>query len=107
MPETACRNVQYTSGSSGFPKLRPSVTPSGTAPAQARFAAHSATARRAPRYGSSAHTAPLPSTVIHTATIARVAGVPEIVITTPPNPAFAATEYVNPVILVAADLASR
>jgi histidinol dehydrogenase len=50
-------------------------------------------------------TAPLPSSVLHTAVLARVAGVPEVVIATPPNPAFAGTGYVNPVILAAAQLA--
>ena len=50
-------------------------------------------------------TAPLPSTVLHTVTLARVAGVSEIVVATPPNPAFPETEFVNPVILAAADIA--
>jgi histidinol dehydrogenase len=50
-------------------------------------------------------TAPLPSTVLHTVTLARVAGVREIVLVTPPNPAYAATGYINPVILLAAGIA--
>lgn len=50
-------------------------------------------------------TAPLPSTVLHTVIPARVAGVKEIVIATPPNLAHAATEFINPVILAAAHLA--
>jgi histidinol dehydrogenase len=50
-------------------------------------------------------TAPLPSTVLHTVVLARVAGVPEIVVATPPNPAFAETGYVNPVILATAAIA--
>jgi histidinol dehydrogenase len=50
-------------------------------------------------------TAPLPSTVLHTVTLARVAGVKEIVVATPPNPTFPETGFVNPVILAAADIA--
>jgi histidinol dehydrogenase len=50
-------------------------------------------------------TAPLPSTVLHTAILARVAGVPEIVVATPPNPDFPDTGYVNPIILAAAVIA--
>jgi histidinol dehydrogenase len=50
-------------------------------------------------------TAPLPSTVLHTVVLARVAGVPEIVVVTPPNPDFPDTGYVNPVILAAAAIA--
>ncbi len=50
-------------------------------------------------------TAPLPSTVLHTVLLARVAGVPEIVVATPPNPAYADTGFVNPVILAAAEIA--
>lgn len=50
-------------------------------------------------------TAPLPSTVLHTALIARVAGVREIVLVTPPNPAYAASGYIHPAILAAAHLA--
>jgi histidinol dehydrogenase len=50
-------------------------------------------------------TAPLPSTVLHTVIPAHVAGVREIVVATPPNPAYAETGYVNPVILAAADIA--
>ena len=50
-------------------------------------------------------TAPLPSTVLHTVVLARVAGVREIVVATPPNPAYAASGYVNPVILAAAAIA--
>ncbi|MCC7358372.1 MAG: histidinol dehydrogenase [Anaerolineales bacterium] len=50
-------------------------------------------------------TAPLPSTVLHTVTLARVAGVPEIVVATPPNPDFPDSECVNPVILAAAVIA--
>jgi histidinol dehydrogenase len=47
-------------------------------------------------------TAPLPSTVLHTVILARVAGVREIVVATPPNPGFPDTGFVNPVILAAA-----
>jgi histidinol dehydrogenase len=50
-------------------------------------------------------TAPLPSSVLHTALLAKVAGVREIVIATPPNPAFPDTYFVNPIILAAAQLA--
>jgi histidinol dehydrogenase len=50
-------------------------------------------------------TAPLPSTVLHTVTLAQVAGVREIVVATPPHPAFSETGFVNPVILAAARLA--
>lgn len=50
-------------------------------------------------------TAPLPSTVLHTVIPAQVAGVKEIIITTPPNPAYAVTEFINPVILAASHLA--
>ncbi|MCC6190114.1 MAG: histidinol dehydrogenase [Anaerolineales bacterium] len=50
-------------------------------------------------------TAPLPSSVLHTVTLARLAGVPEIVVATPPDPQSADTGYVNPVILAAAVIA--
>ncbi len=50
-------------------------------------------------------TAPLPSTVLHTVTLARVAGVPEIIVATPPNPAYAESGFVHPAILAAASLA--
>jgi histidinol dehydrogenase len=50
-------------------------------------------------------TAPLPSTVLHTLIPAQVAGVKEIIIATPPNSAYAETEFINPVILAAAHLA--
>jgi histidinol dehydrogenase len=50
-------------------------------------------------------TASLPSTVLHTVVLARVAGVPEIVVATPPNPAFPDTGWINPVILAAAAIA--
>ena len=50
-------------------------------------------------------TAPLPSTVLHTVILARVAGVREIVVATPPNPDFPDTGYVNPVILAATAIA--
>ncbi len=46
-------------------------------------------------------TAPLISTVLHTATLARVAGVPEIVLATPPG----ADKRVHPALLYAARLA--
>lgn len=49
--------------------------------------------------------APLPSSVLHTVVLANVAGVKEIVVSTPPNPAFPKTHFVNPVILAAAYLA--
>ena len=48
-------------GFSGLPKLRQLVSPSGSAPTQARLAAHSSTASTAPRYGSAATRRPLPS----------------------------------------------
>src|SRR5579859_3104354 len=50
-------------------------------------------------------TAPLPSTVLHTVILARVAGVREIVVATPPNPEFPDTDFVNPVILAAIAIA--
>jgi histidinol dehydrogenase len=50
-------------------------------------------------------TAPLPSSVLHTVTLARVAGVPEIVVATPPSPEYPDTGYVNPLILAAAVIA--
>lgn len=50
-------------------------------------------------------TAPLASTVLHTAVLARVAGVAEIVVATPPNAAFAETGFVDPVILAASAIA--
>ena len=50
-------------------------------------------------------TAPLPSTVLHTVTLARVAGVREIVVATPPNPDFPDSGFVNPVILAACAIA--
>lgn len=49
--------------------------------------------------------APLPSSVLHTVMLAKVAGVNEIVVSTPPNPAYPQTHFVNPVILAAAHLA--
>src|SRR3954452_13200858 len=48
-------------GFSGLPKLRQLVSPSGSAPTQARLAEHSSTASTAPRYGSAATRRPLPS----------------------------------------------
>lgn len=48
---------------------------------------------------------PLPSSVLHTVVLARVAGVKEIVVSTPPHPAYPQTDFVNPVILAAAHLA--
>jgi histidinol dehydrogenase len=50
-------------------------------------------------------TAPLPSTVLHTVILARVAGVKQIVVSTPPNADFPDTGYVNPVILAATVIA--
>ncbi|HKY53022.1 MAG TPA: histidinol dehydrogenase [Anaerolineales bacterium] len=51
-------------------------------------------------------TAPLPSTVLMSAIPARVAGVKEIVVMTPPNHAFANTEVpINPIILAACAIA--
>jgi histidinol dehydrogenase len=50
-------------------------------------------------------TAPLPSSVLHTVILARVAGVREIVVATPPNPVYADSSFVNPVILAAAHIA--
>ena len=49
--------------------------------------------------------APLPSTLLHTVILARVAGVPDIVVATPPNAAYASSGYVHPVILAAAVIA--
>lgn len=49
--------------------------------------------------------APLPSSVLHTVVLARVAGVKEIVVSTPPSPGFPHTHFVNPVILAAAHIA--
>src|SRR3954447_14193509 len=48
-------------GFSGLPKFRQFVSPSGSAPTQARLAEHSRTASTAPRYGSAATRRPLPS----------------------------------------------
>src|SRR4051812_18121586 len=48
-------------GFSGLPKLRQLVSPSGSAPTQARFAEHSSTVSTAPRWGSAAPGGPLPS----------------------------------------------
>src|SRR5689334_17910951 len=51
-------------------------------------------------------TAPLPSTVLMSAIPARVAGVKEIVVVTPPNSAFANAEVpIDPIILAACALA--
>jgi histidinol dehydrogenase len=50
-------------------------------------------------------TAPLLSTVLHTVVLARVAGVPEVVVATPPNPAYPDSGYVHPAILAAAVIA--
>ncbi|MEO6626490.1 MAG: histidinol dehydrogenase [Burkholderiaceae bacterium] len=50
-------------------------------------------------------TAPLPSSVLHTVVLARVAGVREIVVATPPNAAYPDSHHVNPVILAAAAIA--
>ena len=48
-------------GFSGLPKFRQFVRPSGSAPAQARFAVHSSTASTVPVYGSHATRRPEPS----------------------------------------------
>ena len=48
-------------GFSGLPKFRQFVRPSGSAPAQARFAVHSSTASTVPVYGSQATRRPEPS----------------------------------------------
>src|ERR671921_942626 len=53
-PVTACANCHMTPGSSGDPKLRQSVTASGTAPTVATLRYASASASCAPAYGSSA-----------------------------------------------------
>ena len=50
-----------TTGRSGFPKFRQFVIASGVAPVTATLRAASATACRAPRYGSSAPYRPFPS----------------------------------------------
>ena len=60
-PSTASVSCQATCGFSGFPKFRQFVRPSGSAPTQARLAAHSYTASAAPRRGSHATRRPLPS----------------------------------------------
>ena len=44
MPRTASRNCQEISGRSGLPKFRQSVSPTGSAPTQARLRTASATA---------------------------------------------------------------
>ena len=48
-PATARVSCQATCGFSGLPKLRQLVSPSGSAPTQARLAEHSSTASTAPR----------------------------------------------------------
>ena len=48
-PSTASVSCQATCGFSGLPKFRQLVSPSGSAPTQARLAAHSNTASAAPR----------------------------------------------------------
>ena len=60
-PSTASTSCQATCGFSGLPKFRQLVSPSGSAPTQARLAAHSYTASAAPRRGSQATRRPLPS----------------------------------------------
>src|ERR671935_2118977 len=60
-PSTERTSCHATVGLSGLPKLRQLVTPSGWAPTQARFCAHSSTASTVPRYGSQATRRPLPS----------------------------------------------
>ena len=70
-PSTASVSCHATCGFSGLPKFRQLVSPSGSAPTQARLAAHSYTASAAPRRGSHATRLPLPS--IETA-IARAVG---------------------------------
>jgi histidinol dehydrogenase len=49
--------------------------------------------------------APLPSSVLHSVAIARVAGVREIVVVTPPSRMHAGSAYVHPAILAAAVIA--
>ena len=48
-PATARVSCQATWGFSGLPKFRQLVSPSGSAPTQARLAEHSSTASTAPR----------------------------------------------------------
>src|SRR6185436_3637937 len=60
-PAIARVSCQAMCGFSGLPKLRQLVSPSGSAPTQARLAEHSSTASTAPRYGSAATRRPLPS----------------------------------------------
>ena len=60
-PATASVSCQATCGFSGLPKFRQFVSPSGSAPTQARLAAHSYTASAAPARGSQATRRPLPS----------------------------------------------
>ena len=52
MPRVASANCHMISGRSGLPKFRQSVRPSGSPPTQETLRAHSATASRAPSYGS-------------------------------------------------------
>ncbi len=51
MPRSDSESWWYTSGLSGFPKFRLSVTARGRAPEQTRLRAASATAIWPPRYG--------------------------------------------------------
>src|SRR5205807_1816742 len=60
-PRTDSDSCHATRGFSGLPKLRQFVSPSGSAPTQARFAAHSRTTSTVPVYGSQATLLPLPS----------------------------------------------
>ena len=48
IPRTASVSCQAMCGFSGLPKFRLLVVPSGSAPAQARFDAHSSTASTVP-----------------------------------------------------------
>ena len=53
MPRIASRSCHDTSGFSGLPKFRQSVSPTGSAPATARLRTASATAWAPPVRGSS------------------------------------------------------
>src|SRR4051795_1956624 len=63
-PATARESCQATWGFSGLPKLRQFVSPSGSAPTQARLRAHSSTASTVPVYGSHATRRPLQSIAV-------------------------------------------
>jgi len=61
MPRIDCSSWKYTSGFSGVPKFRQSVTATGSAPVQTTLRAASATAIAPPAYGSRKQKRPLQS----------------------------------------------